>query len=188
MIKVSFQGVEEFKRLVAEYRRRGSNLKPLLVDISEIIHSEVDENFQAGGRDPRWKESERARKHGGQTLIDKGQLLSSIERFVMANSAGVDTNKKYAAIHNFGGPITRKPHSGTVRLRTDSKGNLLRQGTEGLKANLAVFAKAKHKLAVSKSFSSAGYTWNMPQREFMKVSPAGINKIEIAAAGFLTTR
>jgi len=186
MIKADLQGVEELKRQLGELRSRGSNLRPLLGQIAEIMHAEVDENFTAGGRDPQWPQSKRAKEQGGQTLIDKGQLLGSIQAFVTASSAGVATNKKYAAIHNFGGPITRKPHTGSVRLRTDSKGNLLRQGTEGLKANLAIFAKSSHKRAVTKSFSSDGYTWNMPQREFMKVSPGGIGKIESAAAAFIT--
>jgi phage gpG-like protein len=163
IIKTQLQGVDELRRHLAALRIRG-NLKPLLADISEIIHSEVDENFQAGGRDPRWKESKRARKRGGQTLIDKGQLLGSIQTFVTSVSAGVATNKVYAAIHNFGGPITRKPHKKSLQTG--------QTGQTGLKANLA-------------SFSSAGSTWNMPQREFMKVSPAGISKIEQAAAKFV---
>jgi phage gpG-like protein len=188
VIKAELQGVETARRIIAEMIAHGRNLKPLQREIAAIMHDEVEANFQAGGRDPKWKASKRAQKDGGQTLIDSSQLRNSIQEFVSANSSGVSTNKEYAAIHNFGGPITRKPYSGTVRLRTDAKGNLLRQGTEGLKANLAVFAKSSHKRAVSKSFSSSGSTWNMPQREFMKVSPAGIGKIESAAAGFLTTR
>lgn len=186
MIKVHLQGVEELKRRLAGMIARGRNLKPLLVDISEIIHSEVDENFQAGGRDPQWPQSKRAMKQGGQTLIDSGQLLASIQSFIGGNSAGVATNKAYAAIHNFGGPITRKPHSSTTRLRTDAKGNLLRQGAAGIKANLAVFAKAGHKRTRDYFRFNMGYTTHMPQREFMKISPAGLGKIEAAAAAFLT--
>ena len=185
MIKTDLQGVEEFKRLVAEYRRRSNSLKPLLINISEIIHSEVMENFAAGGRDPQWPESKRVKKNGGETLVDKGTLIASIQTFIMANSAGVATNNAYAAIHNFGGPVTRKPHSTTTRLRTDSKGNLLRQGSEGLKANLAVFAKAGHKRTRDYFRFSMGYTWNMPQREFMKISSTGLGKIEAAAAAFI---
>lgn len=186
MIKTTLHGVEALQLQLAEMRRHGSNLKPLQIEIAAIMHDEVEENFQAGGRNPSWPASKRVRKHGGQTLIDSAGLVNSIQQFVSGNTAGVFTNKAYAAIHNFGGPITRKPHTGTVRLRTDAKGNLLRQGSEGLKANLAVFAKSSHKRAVSKSFSSSGYTWNMPQREFMKVSPGGIGQIEQAAAVFIS--
>jgi phage gpG-like protein len=184
--KIQLQGVDNAKRIIREMIAKGRNIHPLQIQISGIMHDEVVGNFQAGGRDPEWPESQRVKKHGGHTLIDTAQLVSSIQEFVTSNSAGVGTNKDYAAIHNFGGEIKRQPFSGTVRLRTDAKGNLLRQGTEGLKANLAVFAKASHKRAVAREFSSAGYTWKMPQREFMKISDGGIGKIEVAAAAFLT--
>ena len=190
MIKrIDLQGVETLKRRIGDMISRGENPRPLFVEISEIMHAEVDENFAAGGRDPKWKMSKRAQKEGGQTLIDHGMdggLLGSIQTFVTATSAGVATNKKYAAIHNFGGDIQRKPYSATTRLRTDAKGNLLRQGTEGLKANLAVFAKASHKRTRDYFRFSMGYTIHMPQREFMKVGGVGIAKIEDAAAKFIT--
>ena len=187
MIKrIDLQGVEALKRRIGAMVARGENPSSLFGAISEIMHAEVDENFAAGGRDPAWKKSKRAQKEGGQTLIDKGILLASIQAFVTATSAGVSTNDPRAAIHNFGGDIVRKPYSSTTRLRTDAKGNLLRQGTEGLKANLAVFAKASHKRTRDYFRFSMGYTIHMPQREFMKVSAGGIAKIEDAAAKFIT--
>jgi len=185
-IKISLQGLENARRIIGEMIARGRNIHPLQLDIAGIMHDEVEENFAAGGRDPEWPESERVKKHGGQTLIESAQLVNSIQEFVAGNASGVFTNKIYAAIHNFGGPITRKPFESSVRLRTDAKGNLLRQGTEGLKANLAVFAKSSHKRAAERKYSSAGYTINMPKREFMKVSGGGIGRIETAAAAFIS--
>lgn len=185
-IKISLQGVENSRRIIREMIARGRNIRPLQWEIAGIMDDEVEENFQAGGRNPQWPESQRVKKHGGQTLIDSAQLRDSIQPFITSNAAGVATNKDYAAIHNFGGPIQRQPHTGNVRLRTDARGNLLRQGSEGLKANLAVFARSSHKRAVDRSFSSAGYTIQMPPREYMKVSPGGIGAIEAAAGAFLT--
>jgi phage gpG-like protein len=187
MIKATLQGVEQLQRQLAALRQRGDNLKPLQREIAGIMHDEVELNFQSGGRDPKWKVSKRAEKKGGQTLIDSTQLRNSIQEFIMANSAGVATNKEYAAIHNFGGDIVRHPFSMPVRLRTtNAKGNLLRQGKEGLLANLAVFARKGHKRAVTRWYTSSGYTIHMEQREFMKVSAGGIGQIEAAAAAFIT--
>jgi phage gpG-like protein len=183
--KIELQGVENARRIIGEMIASGRNIKPLQVEINGILHDEVEENFQAGGRDPKWPESQRVKKHGGQTLIDSAQLVNSIQEFVSNNSSGLQTNKEHAAIHNFGGEIKRQPYSGSVRLRTDAKGNLLRQGS-GLKANLAVFARSSHKRATERSYTSSGYTIRMPQREFMKISPAGVGKIETAATAFLT--
>jgi phage gpG-like protein len=187
MIKrIDLQGTENARRIIGEMIARGRNIRPLQVDISEIIHDEVTANFLAGGRDPEWPESERVKKFGGETLIDKGILVASIQAFIDGSSAGVATNNAYAAIHNFGGDIERKPYSSTTRLRTDAKGNLLRQGSEGLKANLAIFAKSSHKRTRDYFRFSMGYRIHMPQREFMKISGEGIGKIEAAAAVFLT--
>jgi len=54
----------------------------------------------------------------------------------------IGSNVKYAAIHEFGGTIKRVLLAGSVQLRTDARGNLLRQGKNG---KLAVFAKPGHK-------------------------------------------
>ena len=68
---------------------------------------------------------------------------------------------KYAAIHEYGGTIRHKPRTGTVRLRTTATGALLRQGA---RATLAVFAGAKHKRAVERTFTSREYEVEMPAR------------------------
>lgn len=182
-ISIELQGLDILKPQIGQMISNYGHMEPLFHEISGIMHHEVEENFQAGGRDPHWPESQRAKKHGGQTLIDSGQLVSSIQEFITANSAGVSTNKPYAAIHNFGGPITRKQFNGSVRLRTDAKGGLVRQTGH---ANLAVFANKRHKRVTSRDFSSDGYTFNMPQREFMKISGQGIATIEMAATRFIT--
>ena len=54
------------------------------------------------------------------------------------------TNKgfSYPRLHEFGGTITRVQLAGSVRLRTNARGELLRQGKNG---KLAIFAKAGHK-------------------------------------------
>lgn len=184
-IKIEIQGLDQVKRQIETISSRVKNLRPLLVDISEIIHAEVEDNFQAGGRDPKWKPSQRVKKHGGQTLINKAGLLSSIQTFVTDTTAGVATNKKYAAIHNFGGEIKRHPFSMSVRLRQNAKGSLLRQQTN---KNLAVFAKSSHKRATVRRYTSSGWTVQMPQREFMKITPSGIEKIELAVTRFIALK
>ncbi len=182
-VSVELQGLDNLKRQLGQMISAYSHMEPLFHEISGIMDYEVEENFQAGGRDPQWPESQRVKKHGGQTLIDSAQLVGSIQEFITGNSAGVSTNKPYAAIHNFGGDIVRKPFSGSVRLRTNAKGDLLRQDGH---ANLAVFAKGRHKRAVTRDFSSDGFTIHMPQREFMKISSQGMANIELAAARFIT--
>jgi phage gpG-like protein len=69
---------------------------------------------------------------------------------------------KYAAIHEFGGTVKRVQLAGSVRLRTDARGNLLRQGKNG---KLAVFAKAEHKRAVTVAYDGGKrFEFTIPER------------------------
>jgi hypothetical protein len=76
-------------------------------------------------------------------------------------SAGMGANVKYAALHEFGGRISIPPRKGSVRLRTDKDGNLLRQASN---EHLAVFARATHKRARTVDFEADGYEVEMPAR------------------------
>jgi phage gpG-like protein len=65
-------------------------------------------------------------------------------------TGAIGTNVKYAGIHEFGGTIKRLLLAGSVRLATDRKGNLLRQGKNG---KLAVFARASRKTATTVAYA-----------------------------------
>lgn len=196
-IKIELQGVEELKRRIGAMIAAGENVRPLLEEIAEIMYAEVAANFAAHGRNPHWPDlspstKKRYAKKGYslEPTLDRSSagLFPSIQTFVTAGSAGLSTNKPYAAIHNAGGDINMPSRSGTARLRTDAKGNLLRQGADGLEANLAVFARGSHKRAKEVPFTMAGYTIHIPQREYFKVGPEGLPKIESAAARFIMGR
>ena len=68
---------------------------------------------------------------------------------------------KYAAIHEFGGVIHHKARHGTVRLRTNARGELLHQKKN---PHLAVFAKSSHKLAKEVGYEADEYDVVMPER------------------------
>jgi len=179
--RIEIEGLDLLKRRLSGMIAHGENMLPLFRDIAAIMADEVEGNFDAQGRPP-WKPSKRAQREGGKTLQDTGQLAASIQEFVTATSAGVGTNKEYAAIHHFGGDITRYPFSSTVRLRTLASGALMRQtGFD----NLARFAGARHKRAVTRRFTSSGFTITMPSRPYMVITPGGMGKIEAAAREFL---
>lgn len=93
---------------------------PLMRIITGVMVDEVEENFAQEGR-PKWLGLQpgtiAARtKDGtwpGKILQRSGQLASSMEEFSDAHTAMVGTNKKYAAIQNFGGKTG--PHVITPR-------------------------------------------------------------------------
>ncbi|WP_213308184.1 HK97 gp10 family phage protein [Paraburkholderia sacchari] len=124
----------------------------------------------------------------GQVLnVRTGRLQRSINQAVVTDGSTitgvVSTPVEYAAIHEYGGVINRMSKPGVVRLREDAQGRLMRQGKEGRLANLAVFAKGKHKRAREVSYAPGGYvtddfgnsigvgkayTITMPERSFLR--------------------
>jgi phage virion morphogenesis protein len=105
---------DSLNQLLGDLKRKSGNLRPALVGIAGILMDSTEENFEREGR-PRWPElaasTQKARAKKGKTgkmLQVTGQLAASVSDRVTANSALVGTNKKYAAVHQFGGPAGRK--------------------------------------------------------------------------------
>lgn len=130
---------------------------------------------QTGPDGQKWKPSQRVKKHGGFTLQQTARLLRSISNRAGVSYAEWGTNVIYARIHQLGGKIERHAHSGWTRLRTNARGQLLRQPGH---AHLAVFAKATHKRAVVRRHTTAAYVINMPARPYL-----GINDQDQAEMG-----
>lgn len=110
-------------------------------------------------------------KWPGQKLQLSGQLAASVTTDFGRDYALIGSNKAYAAIHYFGGTIERAPYSTWVDLRTDAAGALLRQGTEGRKRNLAVFAAADHAQKVRKRVTVQAYSISIPARRYLGLGP-----------------
>ncbi|MBS0476840.1 MAG: phage virion morphogenesis protein [Proteobacteria bacterium] len=126
------------------------DMRPLFQRIAGVLEHETEANFAAQGR-PHWVPlakatiAARMKRNKGSSVLkilqDSGSLAASISSDYGADFAVVGSNKAYAAIHQFGGTIDRAPYSTRVRLRTDRKGNLIRQGDEGSAKGRAVFAR-----------------------------------------------
>jgi phage virion morphogenesis protein len=95
------------------------NPTPLMQDISEAIHSGVEENLrreEGPGGEP-WKDlatstkDERRRKNywPGQMLQRSGSMATSLQAYHSAKEAGVSTNKPQAALLHFGGTEDMPP-------------------------------------------------------------------------------
>lgn len=99
---------------------------------------------------------------------------------------GVRAGIKYALVHQFGGIINRVVKAGSVRLRTNKKGDLLRQKDY---KNLAVFGKKKHKLAKEVKYEGGkAFQINIPQRKYLFFNDALITKLKTVALEFLNTK
>lgn len=164
---------------IADAIARLTDGRPLFQRIAGTLERETEANFESQGR-PAWAPlsaatiAARTKRGNGNSVLkilqDRGILASSISSdygsdFALIGAGGAA--RAYAAIQQFGGTIDRAPYSTKVRLRTDAKGNLLRQGTEGRAKNLAVFAKDGHKRARESWHAVDAYQITIPARPYL---------------------
>lgn len=139
--------------------------------IAGALETETEANFAAQGRPP-WvplsaaTRRERLRRNQGSSVLkilqDRGILAASVSSQFGRDFALVGAGTPYAAAHQFGAKIDMPPKSVQTRLRTDAKGNLVRQGTGG-----AVFAKDAHKRARSTWSTVEPHSITIPARPFL---------------------
>lgn len=183
-IKPDFASLDRAIQRLEGFQR---SKRPVMRRVAGVMADAVEENFAQQGR-PKWlglAPATRKRRGDGKILEDSGRLANSIVAQADSDSAAVGTNVRYAAIHQFGGEITRVAHSGWVRLRTDARGNLLRQGTKGRAARLAVFAKDSHKRARTVRYTSDGSKVKVPARPFLALTEGDGVQIEETVTQYL---
>ncbi|MEW5821690.1 MAG: phage virion morphogenesis protein [Cyanobacteriota bacterium] len=114
-IEIKVDNAEILKAL-KRLSEKTQNLRPVMKNIAGIMMDSVEENFAQQGR-PKWKDlaevtKKQRRKEGkwpGMILQkSQGGLVDSISSDYGDDYAIVGTNKKYAAIHQFGGPAGKK--------------------------------------------------------------------------------
>lgn len=153
--------------------------------IAGMLEAETEENFAAQGR-PDWvplseatKRDRLKRNNGGSVLKilqDRGILASSVSSDFGADFAFIGAGgaaKDYAAGQQFGDDIEIPARSVKTRLRTDRNGNLIRQGAEGGKKNLAVFAKDSHKRVRETWHESGPFSIHLPARPYLPFFGSG---------------
>jgi phage virion morphogenesis protein len=166
------------RALLRKLKHRAGDMSPVMRQIAGIMHHAVEENFARQGR-PKWQDlapstkKARARKGHwpGKILQVKGQLAASISEKHNAKSAVVGTNKKYAAIHQFGGDVN---HPARERILHFKK----------LKSGRQQFAKAK-KATWGRKAQGRAYKIHIPARPFLKLTDGDLNEIKEAIERYL---
>ena len=178
MISIDISAGDAGKRIndAARQLKDGRSLFKLLAG---TLEAETEANFAAQGR-PSWvplsaaTKRERLKRNKGSSILkilqDSGILAASIssdygDDFAVVGAGGAA--KDYAAIQQLGGTIERPAYSIKTRLRTDVKGSLVRQATEGKGKNLAVFAKDSHKRVREVKSTVDAYSVKIPARPYL---------------------
>ena len=142
-----------------------ANLSPLMTVIAARLHQDTLRNFQTSGAffpGPVWKVSKRVEKKGGKTLIKNSILRNSIHAESGADYAKVGTDLVYAAIHQFGGPIT-----------IPARHQVLAFNAAGLFLSHKKAATWKRKSIKIWAGKIGAHTIQMPARPFLPVDAAG---------------
>lgn len=179
----------ELLQMLQAMHRRAQDPTPILEEIGNLMAASVDRNFSSEGR-PSWTElmpstvRKKAKAGKSRKLMWSGNLARSITFGATANPSALTiadgavilgTNVRYARIQNEGGYIQRT--SGSLRFRTDAKGNLLNQSQVGIgpktkgASNLRVFASKSHKRAVEHAFTHGPFAIGIPARPFLVFQP-----------------
>jgi phage gpG-like protein len=116
---------------------------PAMAAISMRMLASVEDNFKAEGRPGRWAPlkpstlaSRAQAKRSGKILQRSGKLAASITPFHTWESAGVGTNRPYAAAMNNGS----KPHE------------IVARNAQALKVGNRFFKRVKHPGTVARPF------------------------------------
>lgn len=108
-------------RLVALGRDPSPALDAIGAAMVAVTETHFDEGVAPDG--VAWKPSQRIVKGGGgKTLVLSTRLWRSFTHNVIGAAVEWGTNVIYAAIHQFGGTITREPHTQTIYRKADADG------------------------------------------------------------------
>lgn len=158
------------KEQLAKLHSRIKNRQPLTRNIASILHDEIEQNFEEEGRPVKWEQSKRAKKAGGKTLQDSGQLVGSITERSDNDTAIAGTNKAYAAAQNFG--IDRDVHVASFIRRMKRRDVYAWDTRKKFSAGIAVVAAHTRRM-------------KLPARPFMVLTDSGVDKIVNAGIKFL---
>lgn len=169
-------GKAQIVRLLRALELRADNLTPAMDEIGSMLVASVGDRFAktAGPDGTPWEKSRRARKDSGVTLTDSGRLRQSITHTAGPATVEIGTNLIYAAIHQFGGTITKHAASRQIHRRQSD-----------LDRGVSRFVK-REEADVSSWHEVGEHAITMPARPFLGLSPADETEIAAILRDYLT--
>jgi phage virion morphogenesis protein len=109
-MEISLNGLKGLDGRVSDILGRAQDLRPLMQEVARFgeVTTKLRFRSETGPDGVKWQPSYRAKTKGGKTLVDSGNLRSSLSSFATAKEAMWGTNLIYANIHQFGGVIKAK--------------------------------------------------------------------------------
>ncbi len=180
-------GLPAVSRLVFDMQKAGQDTQPLMLAIAQSQMQSTQRRFktQRAPSGAPWTPSKAALKRADPsrpTLVNTRHFVgSTFSAEATADTATWGTSFVAGRLFQLGGTIHRKAREGSVRLRTNRDGTLMRQGATGALARLARFAKASHKQAKEVSFKADAYSIRVIARPFLGLDNRDTHDIETLA-------
>jgi phage virion morphogenesis protein len=153
---------KEVRAALARAAASISNMRPVMQRIGAAYDHSVRENFrhESSPDGQKWAPNHYNKKRKNpKILVFRGDLLSHIHFQVVGNSVAIGTGpEKYAAIHQFGGSITREERDHDLHFKMDKKGVVGNRFVKKGKSNF------------TKTVKIGGHTITIPARPYLAVN------------------
>lgn len=164
------------RQALTRLRGTAGSMPAMLGLIGEGIQQRTKARFssQTGPDGERWKDISsdwKRQKKSDRILQWKHHLERQTRWEVSGNRLTVGNTMVYAAIHQFGGPISIPETTVKLRHRTTATGELLR--TKLFNGKGLVFAKKGDEQSQLREFKRRAYTVHMPARPYLPVMADG---------------
>ena len=164
-IVLTIRGLTEAQNAVKALQRALADKRPILRQIGEELVASTDERFvsmQAPDGAP-WKplnpKTIQRKRNKQKILTERGLLRGSIHYELNGDTLEVGTDRKYGAIHQFGGVVKIPARTQTVKV-----------GTKGKNKGRFMKAKSKAAHAIERTFTIPAHDVSIPARPFLGLS------------------
>lgn len=140
---IRLEGTDAVRKALASVADGLSQARPLWQQIGAEVLKSTQRRFGTGTAPDGnpWPPSLRALAEDGQTLVNSGRLLDSLNYQATDSQVEVGTNVIYAAIHQFGGDVHHKARKQVLNFKAHARtGKILRGFRSKSKSNLSMQA------------------------------------------------
>ena len=162
---IMLKGIAATQTALKKLKAALADRRPMLNDIGHALTKSVQDRFVAmqSPDGAPWKplhpRTIRQKRNKNKILTERGLLRGSIHYELNGDTLEVGTDRKYGAIHQFGGVVKIPARTQTVKV-----------GTKGKNKGRFMKAKSKAAHAIERTFTIPAHDVTIPARPFLGLS------------------
>ena len=164
-LTITLKGIAATQTALKKLKAALADRRPMLNDIGHALTKSVQDRFVAmqSPDGAPWKplhpRTIRQKRNKNKILTERGLLRGSIHYELNGDTLEVGTDRKYGAIHQFGGVVKIPARTQTVKI-----------GTKGKNKGRFMKAKSKAAHAIERTFTIPAHDVTIPARPFLGLS------------------